>query len=124
MSQFTTEPMDNTARVMHPATMVTAPNAGYVAVCTGIAAAAMADPNHPSTTLLVLSMALCLPALIGTLPVLYVVVSIAWNVTDADHGGTSWPVTASFAAVIALAAVVNVVLLRSLLTSRRRRVAA
>ncbi len=64
---------------------------------------------------------LCLPAMLVMLPALYLLAAIAWNVTGADHGGTTWPVTATYVLVLSVTAIVNVLLLRWLSDGRRRR---
>jgi hypothetical protein len=61
-----------------------------------------------------LNMIVCLPCMILTLPILYVVGAAAWNVTDADSGGPMWPVTAAYTLVFTLTAVANVGLVRLL----------
>jgi hypothetical protein len=64
---------------------------------------------------------LCLPSLILLLPVLYVAVSTAFNMTGADTGGITGPVTATYVVVFTLMAVLNVVVVNTALRSRRRK---
>lgn len=65
------------------------------------------DPNRPRLVPFVAAIILCLPTFIAALPVLFVAVSVAWNVTGADHGGTHWPVTATYVVVFLAIAVAN-----------------
>ena len=88
---------------------------GYVVTVVVLAAIATSDPNEFRPPLFVAALVLCLPALIAMLPVLYVAASTAFNLTGADTGGTGWPVTATYAVVLGLTAVLNVVLLRVVL---------
>ncbi len=80
----------------------------YVVVVTVSMGLAMIDPNDPEQPLLVAACVLCLPAMVLALPVFYVVVATAWNLTDADNGGSTWPVTATYVVGIGLVAVANV----------------
>ncbi len=84
----------------------------YVVAVGVITFLATRDPNHFRRGWWVASLVLCLPAMVAVLPVLYVAGAAAWNITGADHGGTAWPVTATYVAVLILAAIVNVVLAR------------
>jgi len=84
----------------------------YVAFVMVMMTLATTDPNHPKRGLFVIALALCLPALVPALPVLYVAVALAWSVTNADSGGVTWPVTAAYVLAAALAAACNVWLVR------------
>jgi hypothetical protein len=84
----------------------------YVLAVVAVAAAAMSDPNHPRMSLFIAAAVMCLPASVGAIPVLYVAAPLAWRLTDADSGGVTWPVTATYAAVAGFAAVANIMLLR------------
>ncbi len=64
---------------------------------------------------------LSLPALLAMLPALYLTAAAAWNATGAGDGGTMWPVTTTYALVLATAAVLNVILLRLVTKVRARR---
>lgn len=85
---------------------------------TTLMAIAMVDPNHPRVGLFVIDLLLCLPALIVAGPVLYLLVAAAWNLTNADSGGSTWPVTVAYALAVGVAAAANVVVLQRI--SRRR----
>ncbi|MFN8022505.1 MAG: hypothetical protein U0Q03_13345 [Acidimicrobiales bacterium] len=84
----------------------------YVVLVMVLTAVATADPNEPRTQMWLAAMALCLPALVPALPLLYVVLSIAWNVTNADDGGSTWPLTVVYVIALGGAAVANVALVR------------
>jgi hypothetical protein len=91
----------------------------YVLAIVAFEAVAMSDPNHPRRPLFIAALLVCLPASVGALPVLYVAGALAWELTNADNGGVAWPVTAAYAAVLGLAAVANLMLLRGRLDRRR-----
>jgi hypothetical protein len=91
----------------------------YVLVIVAGVAVAMSDPNHPRRSLCIVMLVACLPGSVGAFPFLYVAVPLAWNLTHADSGGVTWPVTAAYAAVGGLAAVANIILLRGRLDRRR-----
>jgi hypothetical protein len=93
----------------------------YVVAIATLAAIATSDPTHLRRRVFATTLALCLPALIGLLPVLYIVVSTAFNLTGADNGGIGWPVTATYALVLGFGAAMNVVLFRIFLSPGRRR---
>lgn len=93
----------------------------YVAAVATLMAIAMADPNHPRVGLLVLDLFLCLPALIVVGPVLYLLVAVVWNVTSADSGGSTWPVTGAYVVGVVVVAASNVVVLQRI--GRRRSMA-
>ena len=80
----------------------------YVACVMVFMTLATTDPNHPKRVLFVIALALCLPALVPALPVLYVALALAWGLTSADSGGVTWPVTAAYVLAAALAAACNV----------------
>jgi hypothetical protein len=86
-----------------------------------LATVATSDPNHPRRWALLAVLAVCLPALVALLPVLYVAVSTAFNVTHADNGGTRWPVTATYVVVLSVAAATNVILVLCVTRARQRR---
>jgi hypothetical protein len=92
----------------------------YVATVAILAIVATTDPIHKVRWAFIAAILLCLPSLLPLLPVFYVVVSSAFNATGADRGGTQWPVTAAYVAVFTLAAVINVVLVGAVVTSRKR----
>jgi hypothetical protein len=84
----------------------------YVLLVVAITVFALHDPNHAHWGYLVLAGALCLPAMVATLPVLYLAGGLAWTWSNADSGGPTWPVTATYATVMALTAGLNLLLLR------------
>jgi predicted Co/Zn/Cd cation transporter (cation efflux family) len=90
----------------------------YVMAVATLMAIAMADPNHPRIGLFVLDLLLCLPALIVVGPVLYLFVATVWNVTNADSGGSTWPVTVAYVVAVVVVAAANVVVLQRI--GRRR----
>jgi hypothetical protein len=94
---------------------------GYVATVAILAIVATSDPNQVARGALVATAASCLPSLLLLLPVLYVVVGTAWNLTGADAGGTTWPVTAAYVVVFTAAAVLNVGLVSMAIDAHRRR---
>jgi hypothetical protein len=61
--------------------------AAYVAVTTGLTAAAMWDPNHPTAWLALVAAVLTLPGAAMLFPLGLVLAAIAWNATGADTGG-------------------------------------
>jgi hypothetical protein len=68
---------------------------------------ATTDPNHPERGLFAIALALCLPALIPALPLLYISVAAVWGLTNADSGGVTWPVTAAYVLATGLIAACN-----------------
>ena len=97
------------------------PEGAYLAVVTVLTVVATSDPNDFRPWAWTATLVLCLPAVIATAPVLYVITSSAWNLTGADNGGTAWPVTAAYVFVMVLTAVLNVIALRLASDRRRRR---
>ena len=59
-----------------------------------------------------------LPAMLAGGLLLYVFGAAAWNLSGADTGGETWPVTLTYTLVVAVVAAVNVMLVR-MLRSRR-----
>lgn len=94
---------------------------GYVASVAILAIVATSHPNHKAYPAFDFALALSLPSLLLLLPALYVVVSKAWNVTGADHGGITWPVTAAYVVMFTAAATLNVGLVSMFMDARRRR---
>ena len=88
-----------------------AARAAYVAVVCGLTMYALADVNDTRGVALAAALLLCVPATIPALPVLYVVLALGWNLTDADSGGTTWPLTVVYVVVLGVLAVVNLQLL-------------
>jgi hypothetical protein len=80
---------------------------------------ATTDPNHPNRGLFVVTLALCLPALVPALPFLYGMVAVAWNLTSADSGGATWPVTTVYVLATGLVAACNVWLVGRVRRSHR-----
>jgi uncharacterized membrane protein YjjB (DUF3815 family) len=79
----------------------------YVAAVTVSALVATADPNHPRPLWFAATVVMCLPAFIPAVPAFFIVVSTAWNLTGADHGGTGWPVTATYVGALSCVSVAN-----------------
>lgn len=90
----------------------------YIVAVMLVTAVAMSDPNHPRLPLFIAALVVCLPALVGGLPVLFGAGALAWGLTHADSGGVTWPVTATYTAVLGLTALANVMIVR---TRRRTR---
>ena len=81
--------------------------AAYVASVATLTAFAAWNPNDPRVGLLWLSFVFTLPTSIALLPLFYVVAAIAWNVSGADDGGRTWPVTLTYAAALTAIAVAS-----------------
>ena len=94
---------------------------GYVAAVAILAIVATSDPNHKAHGVFAATIALCMPSLLLLLPAFYAVVSTAWNITGADHGGTTWPVTAAYVVMFIAAGVLNVGLVSILVDALHRR---
>jgi len=94
---------------------------GYVATVAILAIIATADPNNKVDWAWTATLVLCLPSLITLLPVLYLAVSKAFNMTGADAGGITWPVTAAYVTVFTLMAVMNVWLVSLAIKSHERK---
>jgi hypothetical protein len=97
---------------------------GYVTTVAILAIVATAHPNHIAYPAFDLVLALAMPALLAIAPVFYVVVGNAWDLTGADHGGPTWPVTVAYVVMFSAAAVLNVgvvTLVASHLRARYRR---
>lgn len=86
----------------------------YVLLVSVLALVATGDPNQVNRAPLVLALVLCLPVLVAGLAPLYIVIALAWNMTGADHGGPTWPVTMSYVLAFAAMACVNALVLRAL----------
>ena len=85
----------------------------YVGVAAALMAFATAGGDAADhVRLFQVALAVCLPAMVPCLPLLYLAGAAAWNLTGADHGGPAWPVMLTYTAVAVLAAVLNVVALR------------
>ena len=91
---------------------------GYVAVVAILAIIATSDPNNIRPWAFIAALVLCLPSMVLVLPVFYIAVSTAFNITGADNGGTTWPVTATYVAVFTIVAVLNVWLVSIFIRSR------
>jgi hypothetical protein len=94
---------------------------GYVATVAILAIVATADPNHKAYPAFDFTLALSLPALVALAPVFYAVVGNAWNLTGADHGGTTWPVTVAYVVMFTAAAALNVGIVSMVVGARGRR---
>ncbi len=84
----------------------------YVVVVMALAGFATSDPNTPNLELWVLTLILCLPTVVPALPVAYAALSIAWNVTNADEGGATWPLTVVYVLTLGAVAAANVAIVR------------
>ena len=84
-----------------------------------LTALAMHDPNDPRSGLLALALALCLPAVLPALPALYGALALPWNLTRADSGGVTWPVTVWYVVVLGVTAMGNVWLIHTVVRHRR-----
>jgi Kef-type K+ transport system membrane component KefB len=94
---------------------------GYVASVAILAIVATSDPNHMAYPAFDAALALCMPSLLLLLPAFYALVGNVWNVTGADHGGITWPVTAAYVVMFTAAAILNVGLVSMLVGARTRR---
>jgi hypothetical protein len=94
---------------------------GYVATVAVVALIATRDPNHLAYPAFDVAIGMCLPSLVLLYPVFLAVVGNVWNVTGADHGGVTWPVTAAYVAAFSTAAVLNVGLVTLAIRSYQRR---
>ncbi len=94
---------------------------GYVASVAILAIVATSDPNHMAYPAFDFSLALSMPSLLLLSPAFYAVVGNVWNVTGADHGGITWPVTAAYVVMFTAAAILNVGLASMLIDARTRR---
>jgi hypothetical protein len=93
---------------------------GYVASVAIVAIVATSHPNHKAYPAFDCALALSMPSLLFVLVPFYVVVSTAWNITGADHGGITWPVTAAYVVMFTAAAILNVGLASMLIDARTR----
>jgi len=107
--------------VPHRLDMSVAARVAYVALVSGLTTYAMADVNHVRGPAFAAALLLCLPATIPTLPFLYVILALGWNLTDADSGGTTWPVTALYVVVLGGVAIANLVVVERLWKRRTGR---
>ena len=96
---------------------------GYVASVAILAIVATSHPNHMAYPAFDFALAVSMPSLLLMLVPFYVVVSKAWNVTGADHGGITWPVTAAYVVMFTAAAILNVGLASMVIDGRTRRAA-
>ena len=94
---------------------------GYVASVAILAIVATSDPNHMAYPAFDFSLGLSMPSLLLLSPAFYAVVGNVWNVTGADHGGITWPVTAAYVVMFTAAAILNVGLASLLIDARTRR---
>jgi hypothetical protein len=92
---------------------------GYVLLDAVLGALAFSsDASHPKVE--VAAFLLALPMVVVTIPVIYVVGAMAWNVRSGLAGEPMWPVTVTFTALFTATALLNV-LLAWLAWSRLRR---
>jgi hypothetical protein len=93
---------------------------GYVLLEAVLGAIAFSsDTDHPRVE--IAAFVLALPMVVATLPVIYVVGAISWNVRDAVDGQPMWPVTVTFTVLFATTAVLNVLVAWMIWSSRHRR---
>ena len=92
---------------------------GYVLVDATLGAVAFSsDQGHPHTELA--AFVLALPAVVATIPAIYVIGAGAWNLRDAMPGQPMWPVTLTFTGLFAATALLNVVVAWLAWSSYRR----
>jgi hypothetical protein len=96
---------------------------GYVVTVGLLGGLAFAHNNGPSTVELV-AFLLLLPTLPISLPVIYVVGALAWNIRASMPGEPMWPVTVTFTLLFIAAAIANVLVLWAAVSWRRRRTPA
>ena len=94
---------------------------GYVASVAVLGIVATSHPNHMAYPAFDLALALSMPSLLLLMPAFYAVVGNVWNITGADHGGITWPVTAAYVVTFTAAGVLNVGLVRILVDALHRR---
>ena len=93
---------------------------GYVLLEAVLGAIAFSsDTDHPRAE--VAAFVLALPMVVATIPVIYVVGAVAWNVRDGLAGQPMWPVTVTFAALLAATAALNVLVGWLIWSARQRR---
>jgi hypothetical protein len=92
----------------------------YVAAVAAVMAVAMHDPNSVRSGWFVVALIAALPAMVAGVVVLYVTGAAIWNLTGADQGGATWPVTVVYTVVVAVVASTNVLLFRFLRARPRR----
>jgi hypothetical protein len=87
----------------------------------------MLHPGHPDGRLLAVAALGAGPALLAVVPLFYVFGSMAWNLAGGEvppAGGTAWPVTVTYGAIFAVAAVVNALFWAGSVVAGWERVAA
>lgn len=93
---------------------------GYV-VLEGVLGAVAFSADHARPLAEWSAFLLLLPSVFFTLPVIYVVGAVAWNIRDSMMGEPMWPVTVIFSGLFLAAAVINVVLVWLLVSAFLRR---
>lgn len=93
----------------------------YVTVVTTLTGVAMADPDRVVLWAWLAALAMTVPTLVVLVPAIYVVIPLVWHITDIDHSGPRWPTTIAYMVCFCAAASVNVLVIRFLVTRRRRR---
>jgi hypothetical protein len=89
-----------------------------VAILAGIATA---DPHDIVPWAWAAAFALTVPSTVLLVPAIFVVVPLAWRVSDLDNGGPTWPTTLAYVGCFTFAAVVQVALVLVLVRAVRRR---
>ena len=92
---------------------------GYVLLEAVLGAIAFSS-DHDHARVEVTAFVLALPMVVATIPVIYVVGAIAWNLRDSLAGHPMWPVTVTFTVLFAATAVLNVLVVWLLWSSRHR----
>ena len=93
--------------------------AGYVLVDATLGAIAFSsDQARPPVE--IAAFLLALPAVVVTIPVIYVLGAAAWNLSAAMPGRPMWPVTLTFTGLFAATALLNVMVAWLVWSSYRR----
>src|ERR1700709_1491381 len=96
----------------------------YVVGIAALTTVATWHPNAFRQGAWVAAIVLTLPAFLATLPILFLLAALAWNLTGADSGGVGWPVSATYVLALTVAAVLNVLFWRMVTKTRRARLRA
>jgi hypothetical protein len=99
----------------------TSAKVGYILAITTMAAIAFVDPIWPIRWLFILAIIATLPAFAPAVPVFFVIVGNAWNVSKADQGGPLWVMTTTYALMFCGVAIANVALVVYMLQRRHAR---
>jgi hypothetical protein len=83
----------------------------YVGVPMVLVFAGEIDPNHPRPALVIAALVMCLPAIVVTMPFLYIGLAGLWNVMGDNRTGPVWLVTLAWVVVVGVTAAGNLWLL-------------